>query len=567
MSADSDQQVADLQRGLHTAVDALQVTAILESHGITDHLARERFWAGDVFEMGERLYAQVSEQADQLEDQPAPTGWVPPGSTELVSGGVKIAGTLILVAVIVALRVSPFWLSDQLVTLAVGLGAGLIVSGGISPVFVRRLLFCHERAGPASAFRWFQATLPKAVLAAAGLSLLCAPVLALFANYFFPAAADLRLAMLTLAAVTAAAAMGRLLLPTYGGLVAFLAATALVGCSWAGGSVVFECYVILVLSTVFWLLVNTLYFLKQPLWFPFATAAGLSVYLTMRQLFRVARTAVHLNLSVAVVLVWGTAIVIMLVGIERAFRTRLGPEPKAALVRSRAPRLATARLYAGYLVFGTLYSALIVSDHFLAWSGYSAQGLTLIERISVYESTIFLVLLPFVLPFQLTEQVIRRFWEGVIKEARPDLVQRTRELYGWGLRRALALLVLCNLVTFSLVAVVARLGLLEAQFPALASTVSLLPVAMVAHILLLWGGLNGFFLVSLSRLDAALRCLVPAVVVEVLVGLLVTQWVDFRAAVVALAAGTALFALLSYRMVRQTIADVGYYYYRCLLTC
>lgn len=556
----------DLGGDLRCPVDALEVSAVLESHGITQQLAQRRYQARDVFELGEQLFARLSSESHVGTDRTYGEGWTPAGSSVMLAGWIKIAATLVLATAIVALQMSPFWLLDQVITLALGLSSALVVSGGLSAVFTRRLLFYRERGNSASAFAWFRRSMWRLLACTAAASAAVSPVLALCVNYFFPTRADLASVLLFIGGAITVSLLGGAFLPGYGSLGLLLVSMTVMSNTALGGSIVFEYFVVFSLATIFWVLANTLYFLDAGHWLPIAVATGLLLYQMVGLILQGHWPSVRLSLSLGVILVWGTALLIMVWAIDRAFRAMAQLELDQHVVRSLAPWVATAKIYSGYLVFGSLYACLIVADHFLAWRGGSQGGLPLIARISIYETTSFLVLIPLILPLQLAEQVMRRFWEGIRHQPQESLSDLARKLYWRGLRRALGLLAISDLVVFTVFSYLVGLDAVTARFPMLMAIPPLLPLAMLAHLFLLWAGLNSLFLVSLSRLGAAIRSLVPAILIELALGLYLTQSVDFTASLVALAAGTATAALLSYRETRRLLADVGYYYFRCLLS-
>lgn len=64
----ADSLVAELAPLLRTSVDELQVTAVLESRGITDAGAKDRYGYADVFALGAEVFRRLPERSDTVPD-------------------------------------------------------------------------------------------------------------------------------------------------------------------------------------------------------------------------------------------------------------------------------------------------------------------------------------------------------------------------------------------------------------------------------------------------------------------------------------------------------------------
>ena len=84
--------------------------------------------------------------------------------------------------------------------------------------------------------------------------------------------------------------------------------------------------------------------------------------------------------------------------------------------------------------------------------------------------------------------------------------------------------------------------------------------ALLAYGLLGWGVLNCTYLLSLGRPRLALRALLPAAAVT-LAGLPLSLALGSTYAVIAFAAGTAVFVLTSWRTTRALLRSADYHYF------
>jgi uncharacterized membrane protein len=85
---------------------------------------------------------------------------------------------------------------------------------------------------------------------------------------------------------------------------------------------------------------------------------------------------------------------------------------------------------------------------------------------------------------------------------------------------------------------------------------SLLAYTLVAITLL-----NSVILFTLSQPNRVLRALSLALAVNILVGFLLTRWIDYPEAVFGLLAGSIVFLVLSTREVLHTLSRLDYYLY------
>ncbi|MDP9393616.1 MAG: hypothetical protein M3Q27_04845 [Actinomycetota bacterium] len=84
---------------------------------------------------------------------------------------------------------------------------------------------------------------------------------------------------------------------------------------------------------------------------------------------------------------------------------------------------------------------------------------------------------------------------------------------------------------------------------------------VIAYALLVLSLLNGVFLFSLSRPRLVVPALLVALVVNAVVGLYLSRTVDYWFAVVGLAAGCLVFALLTTAAALRVLRRLDYYYY------
>ena len=93
------------------------------------------------------------------------------------------------------------------------------------------------------------------------------------------------------------------------------------------------------------------------------------------------------------------------------------------------------------------------------------------------------------------------------------------------------------------------------------TTMPVFVCAAAGYIFLMFALRNVLTLLTLSRVDAAVRCVAIALAVNVTIGFLCSRAFHYAAAVVGVLAGSMVMAWVARRAVRRTLERLDYFYY------
>lgn len=315
--------------------------------------------------------------------------------------------------------------------------------------------------------------------------------------------------------------------------------------------------------SLMWLGLSVVYMLEQEIWFSLAVTLGIAVVYFLREYLRTPIVAAHLAgiLTVALVgLIVGTVIVAL-----REVRAR---ETRREELAGRLPRFSViVYSVAPYFVFGVVYFAFLFTDRVMAWTGRADFRQYFVWFQSNYEIGLNWALLGLLLSFGILEFTVYRLGEIIPYLAQlhtvRDVSSFTRSLTSF-YRRAVVAYVVSAVVGAVLAYVLVRL--LIPRVPLIASLIDgiavfVFVIAAIAYLLIVWSLLNNVFLFSFSRPELALRAVLPALLVNLIVGFLASRLIFYWAAVFGLLAGGIVYwAVSSYYAIRM-LRNMDYYAY------
>jgi hypothetical protein len=499
-------------------LDRWAVAATLESGGIRDVDARERYGRRDVFDLADEVYAQCLEEAEPDERDQARTR-TRSRETRLViqrylEGGFFFLPLTLQLGSLLILGYGQWASLDFTRMQASVVGVALIASFALTGAFAQTIGYL----GP--------------LFASPGRHRLVARIVA-------------RIVGLGLAVLLAAAALGWLLNLALGSYPQRLFGAGLVYFSLAG--------CVSLLSAV-------LYMLKQYVAMLAATVVGIAVVglaLHHAGLGIYASHWIGLSVTIALEAVWASVVLA-----RRAARTT------AELRVARLPPLsALAALVAPYAAYGCMYYALLFVDRLAAWSS-GAHGLPFTFRAS-YEVALDWALISVVPALALLEVVVHEFSAHLIAAGKAhsasEAARHNQELRTFYLRR-LALVTSALVVGSALVFAAGRgadhfgVTKLQGMFGD-RTTLEVYPIALGGYWLLVIALFSVLFLLTLGRPRLVLRSLWPAIVVAVIAAFVLSRTLPYWTAAGGLAAGMYVFAVLAMRYALRALDAVDYYYY------
>lgn len=499
--------------------DHWEVAAHLEVSGIRDLDARQEFGCADVFELARRIIALAQEiRVVPLHRPPrqAPLPW------RFIKAYVKgLLFSMPMATQIFAMMLFGYslwawvdFIPREATAIALGTVTSFVVTGGFSQAIGRRgLFYIHQKEDILAkkvCYRFFLAGL--ATVAVVGLLLL-------LVNLVFE------------------------FLPL-------------------GMSFYAQLYYIL-LSTL-WLSFSILYMLRQQLLFTIITVVGILVVHLVILFPRWGMLTAH---SLGLV----TTILLSLIA-GWAILHRRARQAEREYTGSELPRISMlVYATAPYFWYGVLYFAFLFADRIVAWSAEKGRGFLpyFIWFDSRYELGMDWALFCFVLTVGVLEFTIQEFSEQIVPAEQVAPADRVGNFNRRFTRFYYTHLVLFLVVAFlsiigahwgmSFIGRVGLFPLIEVFFnPA---TKSVFWWAAIGYVFLVWGLFNSIFLFALSRPAFVLRSLAPALLVNLVVGFIMSRVIRYELAVVGLTVGSLAFMLISSFYARRAFRHLDYYYY------
>ena len=501
--------VAELAARVPQPIDPLELTAVIESLGITDELASSRYGARDTFELGERSYTSLIERRSKESTEPEA------GDSELdearaprkllsdASRGVFALLPLLVLLVTIRAFAGTGWNGGEILALSLGMTLGVALANGFVQGISRR----------ASLYLgWDQPQLARRLV--------------------------------SLALVTAT--IGVLALGA-----AVLLGLTLFGAFSSEQRLIFV--VTIVCAVPVWFLAGSLSLARAAGWVVVGLAGGLLAGVAVYRLSGELPTASVLGLLVAFGL--------MALAVRHVFA--------GAPIPARLPARSTLALESAvYFAYGVGLTIFVLEPQVMAWLGPRSFDLGRLAGITAIEVGFTLALLPFILSLGVAELTLRRFWlsvkleQGRTPAAHPQAFgQELVAFHRRYLSLYLAVSGVLSLATWLAVELAIRSGLLS-QLIALQSdelTRLVFCAALLSFWFVGWGQFNCMFAINLVRPSRALWPLLAAIAVVTLAGIPLSLF-GFGYAMLAFIAGAAVFAGSSFLSCRQVLANADYHY-------
>lgn len=316
--------------------------------------------------------------------------------------------------------------------------------------------------------------------------------------------------------------------------------------------------------SVLWLSFSILYMLRQQFLITLITVVGI---LFVHLVFLFTRwgmlTAHGLGLGTAVLLSLIAGWAILHRRAKRAEREYTGSE----LPRSSMLVYATA----SYFCYGVLYFTFLFSDRILAWTGATGRGFLpyFIWFNTPYELGMDWALFSFVLTVGVLEFTIQEFSDRIIPAEQVAPADRIGNF-----NRRVTRFYYTHLALFVAIAIFSVLGAYwgmvflrqSGVFPFI--EVFFNPItklvfwwAAIGYVFMVWGLFNNIFFFALSRPGFVLRSLAPALLLNLVIGFILSRAFHYELAVVGLTVGSLAFMLISSFYARRAFKQMDYYYY------
>ncbi len=496
--------------------DAYEVAAILESMGLSDRLVSETYGAEDVFALAEELWPTIRSKMVV-----APF-WQPPRPSlaqyivrvvrSFTRGMIFALPMAVSVAAMLALDLSlwsyRFLSLENATAIAVGTILSFLSVGGFTQAIAHRG-FLYVNQG-----YYYTARRTAFGFVGVGFALCCLLTVALFGVNLLFTIFPLRMMVVVL-------------------------------------------LYYLFLSAI-WLSVTIMYMLQKELVFTGLITGGIALVWLLFQIF-------GFNILVAQLV---SLTMVAIAGIGFAIHFFRAAEKKAeGGIKPMLPRLSIV-VYTSlpFLLYGFLYFAFLFCDRVVAWSTNSAYMPYLIWFRGEYELGLDLALAVLVLPMGFIEVVVNELMSTLEGDQKSYLGKQVDQMSRAYLRLYIRRAVVIGLFAL-LNAILIYLGVnyldesytwwtYEFRHP---TTQYVFIRAALAYVMVALSLMNALILLCFSRAERVIRSVGVALVINILVGFVLSRWFDYSWAVYGLMLGSAAFAALSTRQVVHILSRLDYY--------
>ncbi|MFN8464944.1 MAG: GT4 family glycosyltransferase PelF [Caldilineaceae bacterium] len=497
-------------------IDSLEVAAILESIGITDDVAMNRYGAPDVFELAEAVRATMADEgviqpiADQATAARASKKEM---LVDFLKGPLGLLPPVLLLLAIAAVGLWSGWPPQRVLFLSAGVTASLMLTNGLIQGISRRASIYIGTARPRMAAHYLLVSTTTVTAVTSGFILLGTMVLAQFGLF---ASGDLAIFLLA-----------------FGGL------------------------------TVVWMASSGLMLMQKQIWLSIALAAGM---LCAAAVSMALAPYTSLHLAAGVALGFTATLGIILYALNRGF-ARLSALATSSNARTKLPALVYMLDEAApYFAYGFAYMVLIFLPHIYGWFGALPPGQTRAGAVSNIEVGLTLSLPPLILAYGMSENALRRFWRrAAATQARTaatnvpsfgsDLVTFVaRQRWGY-----VIVLTVFTIAAYGIMATALANGWVGywLQITDPVEFLAIFAMSLVAYWLIGLGLYNCMFAVTLGWPRVAFRAVIWSGIVMVVAGTILGAS-NYAYSVAAFALAAAVFAVLSWQQTKQVLRRADY---------
>ncbi|HEX7055757.1 MAG TPA: hypothetical protein VF260_00995 [Bacilli bacterium] len=311
-----------------------------------------------------------------------------------------------------------------------------------------------------------------------------------------------------------------------------------------------------------WLSVTVMYILRKELLFTGLIILGIFIVYV---LFVLLNMNIIFSQLIALAIVSAISMLFVMYLFKRAERKEekgISPElPKmSVLMYSTMP----------YFVYGFLYFAFLFLDRMIAWTRNNDFMPYLIWFRGEYELGLDFSLLVLILPMGISEVILTKMMmdvETAQKGYWADETERMNQIYlrKYG-RQMLQIFAVAFLCAYGLYWALLQLGAHSQLFASLhlfnsPVTKFVFIVSLIAYVFIAVALMNAVLLFSLSQPGFVVRAIWISILANLIVGFLLSRWIDYHYAVIGLLIGSGSFLVLTSRQVIRVLGNLDYYLY------
>ena len=498
-----------------TPIDSLEVTALLESMGITDEVARQRYGAPHAFDLGYAVYSRLRSNhssADIIENVFEPRLTRREAIHQYLKGPLGLVPPFMLLLMLLIAARSGLFNAEQVLVFSAGLTGSLLVANGFAQGIGRRTAIYLSMRKPRMAGRY--------------------------------------LALATITCTIAIIAVSGLII------------TWLILYRHMNTQYLFTFYVSFVCFTLIWMSAGGLSLVDGVQWLSIGLAVGLLVATLLVFLFS---SYTQLSPSFAILAGYLVSVLIIIWALFRRYAKADGDHSPSS--DYHFPSISYLFLEGTpYFAYGALYMTLIMMPHFLAWQGALLPGQNAAWRVTSIEVGLTLSMPPIILAYGVAEYALRLFWRiGAVAQSDidganvPGFGQRLLQFSSQ--KRTVYLIVLCatSLITYLLFHAAIEAGLIQ-QWLNIADTDAMqfiFNASLIAYALLGLGLYNCMFAVTLSTPKVAIVALLCSLATLVTTGYWLGEYY-FAYVGISFVIAAAVFALITLSQTARVIRSADF---------
>jgi uncharacterized membrane protein len=502
-----------------TPIDALEITALLESQGITDEVAEQRYGAPDTFELGAAILSLIkglSLSDGTKERESKPDKKVGRRLADYARGPLTLYPVLVVLFIISAYSYLGKWDQRQVLILSAGMSASILVANGFIQAVNRRtaIYISHKRSRAAKRFFGRSTILVGTIMVlVSSLAVLVAKQLGIFS--------------------------------TNESLIFLLPFVGL---------------------TILWLTIGGLSLIQQTGWLAIGLTTGIIVSVIVYRTFTP-------FLKGALVLATGVGyivtMILLITVVQRGFSNLKDVKSTEKKNQIHFPSYAYILHEAvPFFAYGSLYMVFILMPHLIAWIAAMKNGYSLVQAVNTVEMGLTLSLLPLILSGGFAEHALQLFWHHAPTSQKrtpaDDIDQFNQSLKKFYRRHLLVYMIVLTLLSvaaytlFHELLSVGRLSILL-NLEIADQTKFIFDAGLVAYGLLGLGLFNFMFCITLDCIEPVIWAVVLGIAITVVVGVVLGDF-NFSYSSVGFVCGAVTFFLASLKAVDHTLEQSDYHF-------
>lgn len=319
----------------------------------------------------------------------------------------------------------------------------------------------------------------------------------------------------------------------------------------------------LMFLSAIWLSVTILYILQKELTFTALITAGIAIVFLLFQVLNV-NIIVSQIISLSIVALASISIAhYVFIKAERESEKGIAPKlPRRSVI-----------LYTSfhYFVYGFLYFTLINVDRLIAWSTNNTYMPYFIWFRGEYELGLDFALIVLMLPMGFVEVVVNELMTNLVahqKNYQAKDAPKMNEMYVSFYKKRyimVAVFSLANavLLYFAIDALTAA-NIITLKVFSNPTTLFTFIWAVIAYSILALALMNSLIMFCLAQPKMVSDSILIALIVDIVVGFLLSRWIEYNWAVVGLFLGSLVFTILTTRKALHVLKNLDYYLYATL---